>query len=165
MRGFEEPDATLAAALEAYRTAAHAEADAHFDERALEAQRARILQRLEQAGQRARVIPFPGAAEPLRPVTGSQSRRWISVAAAAGLIIGLVSGQLLHVIPGDAWVHRAATRPAAPAPARVLAVPAVATLAADADDDLLSAVELAVSRRGASDLRAFDDLTFAYEPR
>ena len=111
MRGYEEPDATLAAALEAYRTAAHAEADAHFDERALEAQRARILQRIDLAGQRARVIPFPGAAEPVRPVTGSQSRRWISVAAAAGLLIGLVSGQLLHVIPGDAWVHRVVNRP------------------------------------------------------
>jgi hypothetical protein len=163
MRGHEE-DATIAAALEAYRAAAHAEADAHFDERALEAQRARILQRIDQAGHRARVIPFPGAPEPLRG-GASSSRRWISAAAAAGLLIGLLTGQLVHVLPGgDAWMHRAVSAPAV-APARMAAVPAVATLAADPDDELLDAVELAVSWRGASDLRAFDDLTFAYEPR
>ncbi len=168
MRGHEETDATIATALEAYRAAAHAEADAHFDERALETQRQKILQRLEQAGQRARVIPFPGATEPVRPGIAS-SRRWISAAAAAGLLIGLVTGQLFHVSHGDRWVPQVASapRPAAAAPAtngRMAAVPALATFT-DPDDDLLDAVELAVSRHGAYELRAFDDLTFAYESR
>lgn len=165
MKSHEEPDTSMTAALEAYRAAAWAEADAHFDERALEAQRARILQRLEQAGQRARVLPFPGAPVLARP-TGAISRRWISGAAAAGLLIGLVTGQLLHVMPGDSWVHRQPVRTtqavpdarSAPGPARV-SVPV-----GDPDDDLLDAIDLAVTRGGASELRALHDLTFVYEP-
>ena len=143
MTGREGTDPKLAAALDAYRAAAHAEADAHFDERALEIQRQRILQRIEQAGHRARVLHFPTATTTTRP------------------------GQLLHVIPGDNWVNRdTATRPTAAVPAgRLAVVPAVALTSADADDALLDAIEVAVTSRGASELRALDDLTFVYEPR
>jgi len=49
------------AALEAYRAAAYAEADAHFDDRALEAQRHKILSRLEHLEHPAKVIRFPKA--------------------------------------------------------------------------------------------------------
>jgi hypothetical protein len=161
----EETDPTLAAALDAYRAAAHAEADAHFDERALEAQRQRIMQRIEQAGQPARVLRFPITSGGTRPSVGGVSRRWISAAAAAGLFIGLGTGQLLHVMPGDNWVHRDTNRPVASSPARLTAVPAVAISAADADNALLDAIDAAVSSRGVSELRALDDLTFAYEPR
>jgi hypothetical protein len=162
----EETDRTLAAALDAYRAAAHAEADAHFDECALETQRQRILQRLEQAGQPARVLRFPNASRATRPSVGGVSRRWISAAAAAGLFIGLGTGQLLHVMPGDNWVHRDTNRPVAAAPAsRRAIVPAVAMSPADADNALLDAIDAAVSSRGVSELRALDDLTFAYEPR
>lgn len=159
----EEPDPTLADALDAYRAAACAEADGHFDDRALEVQRQRILQKLVQAGQPARVLRFPGAAAAFRP-TGGISRRWISAAAAAGLLVGLITGQLLHVMPGDAWVHGVAPRgPQAVPASRMAVVPAMATT--DADNALLDAIDVAVTSRGASDLRAFDDLTFAYEPR
>ena len=74
----------------------------------------RILARLEQAGHRARVLPFPGAGTGVRLGT-SHPRRWISAAAAAGLFIGLVTGQLLHVMPGDNWVHRDRSGVASPA--------------------------------------------------
>ncbi|MEO8683122.1 MAG: hypothetical protein ABI665_29015, partial [Vicinamibacterales bacterium] len=85
-------------ALAAYRAAACAEADAHFDDRALEAQRHKILARIAHLGETARVIRFPGA--PSGATTAPPiSRNWISVAAAAGLIIGLISGQILHVLP------------------------------------------------------------------
>ena len=47
------------AALEAYRAAACAEADAHFDDRALETQRHKILARLAHLGHPAKVIRFP----------------------------------------------------------------------------------------------------------
>ena len=162
MKSRDDAELGLAQALEAYRAAAHAEADGCFDERALEAQRSRILARLELVGQRARVLPFPGAPAGLR--TGpTSSRRWISVAAAAGLLIGLLTGQLLHVMPGDNWVHREPSRMSAP-PGRMGVVPAVATLGGDADDALLDAVDAAVSRRVTSELRAFDDFTFASEP-
>jgi hypothetical protein len=42
---------------------------------------------------------------------------------------------------------------------------AVVTTSLDPDDALLDAVEAAVARRGARDLRAFDDFTFENEPR
>ena len=72
------------AALEAYRAAACAEADAHFDDRALETQRHKILARLAHLGHPAKVIRFPKAGNVEVP-TGGVNRRWISVAAAAGL--------------------------------------------------------------------------------
>jgi hypothetical protein len=155
--------------LDGLRAAAHAEADALFDEAALETQRASILQRIEVAGQRARVIRFPGVPAVLRP-SGVHSRRWVSAAAAAGLVIGLITGQLLHVMPGDNWTHREAMRTPLPADPRLPAsrmgtVPAVATVTRDADDELLDAIDIAVSRQGASEFRALNDLTFAYEPR
>ena len=167
MTGREGTDPKLAAALDAYRAAAHAEADAHFDERALEIQRQRILQRIEQAGQRARVLNFPTITTVTRPSVAGVSRRWISAAAVAGLLIGLGTGQLLHVIPGDNWVNRdTGTRSMATAPAgRLAVVPAVAIVSPDPDDVLLDAIEVAVTSRGASELRALDDLTFVYEPR
>ncbi|HQZ39021.1 MAG: hypothetical protein IT180_12900 [Acidobacteria bacterium] len=161
----EESDTRMDAALEAYRAAAWAEADAHFDERALEAQRARILQRLDQAGQRARVLPFPGhPAAGARPGAAS-SRRWISLAAAAGLLIGLVTGQLLHVVPGGSTGQRQAVRsqPAPEGPAS-MGVTRVSVSMTDPDDDLLDAIDLAVTRDSVSELRALHDLTFVYEP-
>jgi hypothetical protein len=158
-----DDDARLSGALDAYRAAAHADADSHFDDRALEAQRLRILARIEQAGQRAKVLPFPGA-EAITRVGAGTSRRWISAAAAAGLLIGLITGQLLHVMPGDNWVHREPARLAAePAPSRMGIVPAVVNTSLDADDALLDAIDRAVARQGASDLRAFDDFTFGNE--
>ena len=39
------------------------------------------------------------------PVSTS-SRRWVSVAAAAGLIIGLVAGQMLHLVPSSGYAVR-----------------------------------------------------------
>lgn len=163
MTSREEPKARRDDALDAYRAAARAEADRHFDDRALETQRARILARLEQAGQRARVLPFPGSTPPSRPGTG-HTRRWISAAAAAGLLIGLITGQLLHVMPGDNWVHRDPGRLGAPPRGSMAVVPAVATTSIDAEDALLDAIDAAVTRRGATDLRAFDDFMFASEP-
>jgi hypothetical protein len=145
--------------LDAYREAAHIEADSHFDERALEAQRQRILARLEQAGQRAKVLPFPGAA-PTTRLGASSSRRWISAAAAAGLLVGLLTGQLLHVMPGDNWVHPERTALGAPAAGRLTVVPSVVKTSLDADDALLDAIDAAVNRPLATDLRAFADFTF-----
>ena len=51
------------ALLEAYRAAACAEADAHFDDRALETQRHKIMARLAHLGHPAKVIRFPKAKE------------------------------------------------------------------------------------------------------
>jgi hypothetical protein len=158
-------DSQLTAALDAYRAAARAEADAHFDERALDAQRSRILDRLVHLGQPARVLRFPGAGSG-HYAASPVSRRWISVAAAAGLLVGILTGQLLHIMPGDAWVHRPVPRASSPEAASGLAiVPASVSTPADDENALLDAIDLAVQSTGAPDLRAFEDLTFAYEPR
>jgi len=142
------------AALEAYRAAACAEADAHFDERALETQRHKILDRLAHLGHPARVIRFPKAGNVEVP-EGGVNRRWISVAAAAGLIIGLLGGQLVHIVPQNTrrLAPLASSAPSAPS------APEFVPISASADDGLLGEVEMAMQFRIANELRALDDFT------
>jgi hypothetical protein len=93
------------------------------------------------------------------PVTRG-SRRWVSVAAAAGLIIGLVAGQLLHFPPMDrAFAREQVTMQA---PGRALAptiLPAATSAPLLSDDELLDEIEAAVQLRRAQSLRALDALT------
>lgn len=145
--------------LEAYRAAAHADADAHFDDRALDLQRHRIMQRLAYLGQSARVIRFPGVTRPARPAMRVQ-RHWISVAAAAGLVIGLVGGQWLHLPPAQAG-----RQPAPAAFQRAVRTGAARPVAATADDGLLLEVDLAIQPHSTAELRALDELTPFREPR
>jgi hypothetical protein len=148
--GEQNDDALLAA----YRAAACAEADAHFDERALETQRHRILARLANLGHPARVLRFPKAPAGDLPAAVGINRRWISVAAAAGLLIGLLGGQLVHLLPQP--TRRAAPIASAPiAPARSAFVPTSASL----DDSLLTEIDLAVQQRTPIALRALAELT------
>jgi len=144
------------AALEAYRAAACAEADAHFDDRALESQRHKILAKLAHLGHPARVIRFPKAGSPELPA-GGVNRRWISVAAAAGLIIGLLGGQLVHLLPqnNNRRLPPMATSSAPSAPSGPTFVPIIAF----ADDGLLGEVESVMEVRIARELRALDDFT------
>lgn len=143
------------ALVAAYRAAACAEADAHFDERALESQRHKILARLAHLGHHAKVIRFPKAPSGELPATGV-NRRWISVAAAAGLLIGLLGGQLTHLFPQPA---RRVSPPAPPtvasAPARSNFVPASVSV----DDSLLNEIDLAVQLQSPAALRAIAELT------
>jgi hypothetical protein len=71
-------------------------ADEIFTPERLNAQQDQILRRLEQLDHPARVIAFPAATRQDRQ--GSGGRRvavsWVGVAAAAGLAIGLVGGQV-----------------------------------------------------------------------
>jgi hypothetical protein len=143
------------AALEAYRAAACAEADAHFDDRALDVQRHKILDRLAHLGHPARVIRFPKAGSVELPAS-HLNRRWISVAAAAGLIIGLLGGQLVHLVPqNNRRLAPMATSIAPSAPSRPTFVPITASI----DDGLLGEVESVMEVRIASELRALDDFT------
>ena len=144
------------AALEAYRAAACAEADAHFDDHALETQRNKILSRLAHLGHPAKVIRFPKAGAP-ELTTARVNRRWISVAAAAGLIIGLLGGQLVHLVPQSN--RRLSPMATSIAPSAPSSVPTFVPVSAAIDDGLLGEIELAMEMRGASELRALDDLT------
>ena len=150
-----EADA-LEASLEKYRAAACAEADAHFDDRALEAQRHKILARLAHLGHPAKVIRFPKAPYGDVPIS-RVNRRWISLAAAAGLLIGLLGGQVVNLVPQQRPTPMAtAVTPSIPDSGPVFVPAAVAF-----DDGLLSEIELVMEVRSASELRALDEFTLA----
>lgn len=73
------------------------EADEMFPPEKLARQQAHILRRLEQLDEPARIIAFPSQAMPAsRPDTGRRvAPGWLGVAAAAGLVIGLVGGRFV----------------------------------------------------------------------
>jgi len=82
--------------LDDVRALGEADIDAVFPAERLAAQQAQIMRRLEQLDQPARVIAFP---RHLRldgqPEHGHRvSPAWVAVAAAAGLILGVVGSQL-----------------------------------------------------------------------
>ena len=159
----DDTESSQAAALEAYRAVAHAEADAHFDDRALDAQRHQILARLAHLGHTAKVIRFPRAAHIAAPVAGV-NRRWISVAAAAGLIIGLLGGQIVHLVPQP--TRRLAPMASSMAPSvSSMTGYLPARLTISQDDGLLGEVDFAVQVRSASELRTLDELTPFHEPQ
>lgn len=149
------------AVLAAYRAAACAEADAHFDDRVLEAQRHKILARLAHLGHPAKVLRFPKATYGEQPAVGV-NRRWISVAAAAGLLIGLLGGQLVHLVPQPTRrLAPMATSVAPSAPAR----PEYVAVSAPVDDGLLGEIEYAVQLRSPAELRVLDELTLIDDSR
>lgn len=146
---------------EAVRGLAIAEADQVFDEAALESQRLRILDRLAHLGQAARVIVFPARTREAAMPVRSGTRRWVSVAAAAGLIIGLVAGQLLHLIPAASSTparESARSAPTRPADNGPMLVPTSAAMPLS-EDELLEEVDSALQLRRARSLQAIDGLT------
>lgn len=144
-----------------WRDAAFAAADDVFDDAKLDAQRTRILDRIAHLGQSARVISFPRRTRDAVMPVSSNGRRWVSAAAAAGLIIGLVAGQMLHFVPStsrasrdDGFSIQAKDRINSPG-----LVPAAVAIPALSDDELMEEVETAVQIRRVNSLRAIDALT------
>ena len=81
--------------LEDVRSVGLEEADAAFPPERLAAQHAQILRRLEQIDRPARVIAFPSQSRDRMDIGGHGIRpAWVGIAAAAGLVLGLVGGQL-----------------------------------------------------------------------
>jgi hypothetical protein len=129
-------------------------ADHAFPPERLSRQRARILQRVEHLGRRARVLTFP---EPRRrrPFLHPQPvRRWVAGAAAAGLIVGMVAGHMAHELPG---LHQ----PALVQPAVQEPVPLRASTEVLGDDELLRQVQYEVDAGtvGPAALRRIADMT------
>ena len=153
--------ARYTAEADGFRDAAIAEADAVFDETRVEAQRLRILERLAQVGHAARVLRFPARTRDAAMPVPTGSRRWVSVAAAAGLIIGLLAGQLVHLVPWDPRSTRDQTvsiqSSARQSP--VLVPASNGSGRALSDDELLDEIDAAVQLRRAHSLRALDELT------
>jgi hypothetical protein len=152
--------ARLTLEAETLREVACARTDAIFDDARLDAQRSRILDRLANLGQVARVLRFPHRTREVAMPVSTSGRRWVSVAAAAGLIIGLVAGQMLHLVPWTGLARRDAslTVQSAPRPAGGI-VAASAVGPPMTDDQFLDEIEAAVRLRRAHSLRALDALT------
>ena len=90
-------------------------ADSAFTPERLQAQQQQIMRRLEQLDHPARVIAFPAASRAESANVGGRrvAVSWVAVAAAAGLVIGVVSGQAAARI--NAPVQAPATATTAPA--------------------------------------------------
>jgi len=149
---------------------AEAEVSALFPPERLRAQQQEISRRLELVGRAARVISFPGrsaaavAQKPRTPAT--RLTRWLAVAAAAGLFVGVAAGTAFNFGPRFDVAHdgprtgaNTAARQAINAgrPAR-LSSAAVAP-AVDIDDMFMSDLESVLDRPHTRELIAFDQLT------
>lgn len=133
-------------------------ADEVFSNERLAAQHAQIMRKIEQTDEPPRVITFPAAS--VRDAREGTTRRvapaWVGVAAAAGLVLGVVGGQvsarltmepvvLVQQVPAPA----SPAQPGEGAPIDVAENPSVVPISFD-EDSLLT---------GPDVLRAIDDIT------
>jgi hypothetical protein len=155
------------------------ETDAIFTADRLAAQQQEIALRLEQFGQAARVLAFPGPIAQPQTAGRRVAPRWLAAAAAAGLFVGVGVGIFL-----DAQARRTvapAVASAAPArPAEKAAAPAATPVPAAAPvpesapvvtpvnvsaptddelDELLSELLVAFERPATRELLALDAVT------
>jgi hypothetical protein len=149
-------DAPLLDTLADAHAAAEAEADAAFTTERADAQRAAILARLGASAD-ARVLSFPPRAAEPAVRTGARGQRpalgWMLTAAAAGLIIGVGTGQGIAV----EWPRRPATVAVDSKPGPRVEVAPVDT--DESDDAILGEVEVALAQRGVDELQPLDALT------
>jgi hypothetical protein len=136
------------------------EADAAFPVERLAFQQAQIARRIESLERPARVIAFPKAARAV--ISGnSHVRRWVTVAAAAGLIAGVGLGQVVPLRTALDREQRLAssarplTRPQAAERSKEIKATASSQSPIN-DEELLSD---AFSRPRVSTLSALDDMT------
>jgi hypothetical protein len=133
-----------------------AEADEAFPAERLAVQQAQIARRLETLERPARVIVFPKAARAV--ISGhSHVRRWVTVAAAAGLIAGIGLGQIVPLRTVIKNQQAAAPNAHFNAPAAAVRSSELTPAAASpGDDELLSD---ALTSPKVKNLSALDDMT------
>jgi hypothetical protein len=150
--------------MDGLRTEADTELDEIFPPERLRSQQQQIARRIEQLGQQARVISFPG----LRPSekgqpAGSSSHaapRWIGAAAAAGLVIGIGVGLYYsHVPAGAPQIVAVSSIPDIPVSVETPAPASDSVLVSDVNEQFLSELELALERPHTRELVALDELT------
>ena len=134
--------------------AATAEADAVFTPERLARQRTRIIKRIEHEGRPGKVVAFPaGQVHHARPLRTRPSMRWVSAAAAAGLVIGVLTDRFTQDIPFQG------TRPSS----LVSADPQQGTLHAVAtalsEEEFLGRLEMAIEGPGGTTLQPLHELT------
>lgn len=110
-----------------------------------------IMRRLE--GQSGRVLPFPVGAH--RTAPAPVLNRWVAVAAACGLTIGLAAGFLVDLYgghPSQRWLAgRSTSVPPKPS------LPDGVEL--EADEQMLAEIDHALARSRTKEFRALDSLT------
>lgn len=143
--------------LDDIRAAGVETADATFPPERLASQQAQILRRLEQLDQPARVIAFPNHARLGHREAGDRrvAPGWVGVAAAAGLVLGVIGGQLAPRLgsPGTPAIPPAeVAQPQAAAPVAMTdtATPSMRSLGSLLDMDFETQVK---------SLELVDDLT------
>ena len=138
--------------LDDVRTVGIEAADRAFPPELLAAQQAQILRKLEQLDEPARVIAFPAATRAQgRESSGRRvAPAWVGIAAAAGLVIGVIGGQL-----------SARLMPATPPPAPTVAAVQPQTPAPVQEPIVLpsSLFDLDLDGPGAPSLAPINDLT------
>jgi len=133
------------------------EADEAFTPERLAIQQSQIARRLETLERPARVIAFPKAARAV--ISGhSHARRWVTAAAAAGLIAGVVVGEVVPLRhANDAGRTPVFTAQDAKGRADQIRVDQIRQISySQSDDELLSD---AFANPRVSTLSALDDMT------
>jgi anti-sigma factor RsiW len=141
----------LAARFETVRAEAEAEADAAFPPERLAAQRESILKRIEQVDRGVRLIAFPSSGRPPAPAARRLPAGLATAAAAAGLVVGLLAGQIVRLPLDPLWSDRAASHPAETIDRSAHNGGSV--------DALLLEIEFALETPNVAELHAMDALT------
>ncbi len=125
-----------------------AAADARITSSRLDRQFDVISRRLQ--GQSGRVLPFPATVH--RAMPQPSLHRWVAVAAACGLLIGVGAGRLMDTLDADDTTWR-------PASLSGTAYPGRATIQQETDEEMLVEIDAAITRSRAREFRALDELT------
>lgn len=146
--------------LDGQRQVALDAADDAFTPDRLAAQKSQVLRRIENLARPVRVLAFPRPRR-VAPSVNRAGRRWVAVAAAAGLIVGLAAGLAVNVHPfGSDFVQRnvftrAAIARAESTPGRAQTVPDRFVT----DEAFLTELEAALDGPRVEELAALDALT------
>jgi hypothetical protein len=144
------------------------DADEAFSAERLTAQRHQVMRRLEQVDAPPRVIEFPVASARLGREPGSRrvAPAWVGVAAAAGLVVGVIGGHFTASSPAAETTTEEAAAPAAPQPAGRVPVAAEPDSSASPDlarasqrGDEASVLEMDLDAYTPDTLRVFDEAT------
>jgi hypothetical protein len=136
--------------LDQVRATAIDTADVAFPPERLAAQQQQILRRLEQLDQPARVIAFPNQDRLSREMGGRRvAAGWLAVAAAAGVLLGVISSQATERLTGRTKVvpTAASTAQTAASPDAIMndaAAPTVAPAAIDQTPSLTEEIDRSV---------------------
>lgn len=145
---------TLSRSLDRIAELAIQGADDIFTPERLEQQRLSIMTRIEQTQASGRVLTFPPQAD--SSDARRTLRRWVSIAAAAGLLIGLGAGRMLDLLTPGRQPERRAVQQLSP---RMSPQAAVLNASLTEEEAFLGEVDVALSGLRVRELRAIDELT------